>query len=393
MKIDLLYEMQMLKPWTERSEYECYWQAFEQALLADRVGFDTFWEVEHHFLSEFSHSSAPEVFLAALATRTERIRLGHGVTLLPYPFNHPIRVAERAAALDIMSDGRLEFGTGRSSLYEQEGFGIRFEESRDMWREALEVIPRMWTEDPFPGYQGRFFSIPERSILPKPIQKPHPPLWVAATSPETWRIAGELGIGALGLTLFLSVDEVAEQIRTYKQALQNVRPVGKAVNDQVGAFTIVHCAETQAKARENGGHDAALWYMKYAFQVLAARGREVQKIGPYEEFRRAHPIIGKVVDGTVTFEELDAEDMVIVGDPDHCIEKLERYRKAGIDRVLCLMQAGRIPHKAVLRSIELFGRYVIPALQGKKKREPARRPAGRKVGKAGSGAGRKSARR
>jgi alkanesulfonate monooxygenase SsuD/methylene tetrahydromethanopterin reductase-like flavin-dependent oxidoreductase (luciferase family) len=360
MKVDLLYEMEMLKPWHERSEYECYWQALAQIELADAVGFHTVWCVEHHFLNEFSHCSAPEVFLATVAARTHRIRVGHGVVLLPYPFNHPIRVAERAAVLDIMSRGRLEFGTGRSSLYEQEAFGIRFEDSRSMWREALEVIPRMWTQDPFPAYQGTHFRIPERSVLPKPIQKPHPPLWVAATSPESWQIAGELGIGALGLTLFLSVGEVAEQIRTYKRAVVRAQPVGAFVNDQVGAFTIVHCAESAEQARANGGHDAALWYMRYAFQVLAARGREAQRIGPYEEFRKAHPIISKVIDNTVTFEELDAEDMVIVGDPDKCVRKLEQYQAAGIDRVLCLMQAGRIPHERVMQSIRLFGEHVIP---------------------------------
>ena len=363
MKIDLLYEMEMLKPWHARSEYECYWQALAQIERADRMGFHTVWEVEHHFLTEFSHSSAPEVFLAAVAMRTQRIRIGHGVVLLPHLFNHPIRVAERAAALDIMSNGRLEFGTGRSSLYEQQAFGIEFEKSRGMWQEALEVIPRMWTEDPFPAYDGQFFSIPERSIIPKPVQKPHPPLWVAATSPETWQLAGKLGLGALGLTLFLSVDEVAEQIKIYKTAGRERTPVGKTVTDEVGAFTIVHCAETDAQAVENGAVDAAMWYLAYAFRVLAARGREAQKIGPYEEFRKAHPIIAKVVDGTVTFDDLDAEDMVIVGSPDKCVRKLEKYRRAGIDRVLCLMQAGRIPHDRVMQSINLFGEQVIPHLQ------------------------------
>ncbi|MFQ5668411.1 MAG: LLM class flavin-dependent oxidoreductase, partial [Candidatus Binatia bacterium] len=203
MKIDLLYEMEMLKPWQARSEYECYWQALAQAEVADAMGFDTFWEVEHHFLNEFSHSSAPEVFLAVVAARTQRMRIGHGVTLLPYPFNHPIRVAERAAALDIMSNGRLEFGTGRSSLFEQQAFGIKFEESRLMWQEALEVIPRMWTQDPFPAYEGKHFTIPERSILPKPIQTPHPPLWLAATTPESGAVAGRRGIGVLGVTVVL----------------------------------------------------------------------------------------------------------------------------------------------------------------------------------------------
>ena len=171
MKFDLLYELQAPKPHDERSEHRCYHQALEQIELADRLGFDTVWAVEHHFLTEFAHSSAPEVFLAAASQRTKRIRLGHGVVLLPHKFNHPIRVAERVAALDLLSDGRVEFGTGRSSQFEQAGFGVLPDESRDMWQESLEIIPRMWTEDPF-EHQGRFVQIPSRSILPKPLQKP-----------------------------------------------------------------------------------------------------------------------------------------------------------------------------------------------------------------------------
>src|SRR4030095_8377917 len=129
MKFDLLYELQTPKPHDELSEHRCYHQALEQIELADRMGFDTVWAVEHHFLTEFAHSSAPEVFLAAVSQRTKRIRIGHGVVLLPHKFNHPIRVAERAAALDILSNGRLEFGTGRSSQYEQAGFEIANQEA------------------------------------------------------------------------------------------------------------------------------------------------------------------------------------------------------------------------------------------------------------------------
>src|SRR5215472_16555651 len=144
MKFDLLYELQMPKPHDARSEYRCYHEALEQIVLADRLGFDTVWEVEHHFLTEFAHSSAPEVFLAAVAQRTERIRIGHGVVQIPYKFNHPVRVAERIAVLDIMSDGRVEFGTGRSTPFEQAGFEIDVEESRAMFEESLELIPRLW---------------------------------------------------------------------------------------------------------------------------------------------------------------------------------------------------------------------------------------------------------
>src|SRR5713226_9161263 len=160
MKIDLLYEMEMLRPWQPDSEYRTYWEAVEQIEAADRYGFDTVWEVEHHFLEEFSHSPAPEVFLSAIAQRTSRIRIGHGVTLLPLKFNHPIRVAERAAVLDIMSKGRLEFGTGRSSVMEQMGFEIDPTESREQWQEAVRAIPKMWMEEKF-SYTGRFFNVPE----------------------------------------------------------------------------------------------------------------------------------------------------------------------------------------------------------------------------------------
>src|SRR5499425_3521120 len=175
MKFDLLYELQTPKPHDERSEWRSYKEALEQIELADRVGFDTVWAVEHHFLTEFAHSSAPEVFLTAAAARTRRIRIGHGVVLLPHRFNHPIRVAERVAALDILSDGRVEFGTGRSSQYEQAGFEVDTELSREMWQESLEMIPRMWTEDPF-EFHGRFLNVPARSIVPKPLQDPHPPI-------------------------------------------------------------------------------------------------------------------------------------------------------------------------------------------------------------------------
>src|SRR5262249_20542160 len=192
MKFDLLYELQMPKPHDARSEWRCYHEALEQIVRADELGYDTVWEVEHHFLTEFAHSSAPEVFLAAVSQRTRRIRLGHGVTLLPHRFNHPIRVAERVAALDLLSNGRVEFGTGRSSQFEQAGFEIDTAESRDMWQESLEIIPRMWTESPF-EYAGKYVRIPARDVIPKPVQKPHPPIWAAATSPPTWELAGRDG--------------------------------------------------------------------------------------------------------------------------------------------------------------------------------------------------------
>jgi len=372
MKFDLLYELQMPKPHDERSEYRCYHEALEQIELADKLGYDTVWEVEHHFLTEFAHSSAPEVFLAAVSQRTKNIRIGHGVTLLPFKFNHPIRVAERVAALDLLSNGRVEFGTGRSSQYEQAGFEIETARSRAMWQESLEIIPRMWTESPF-EYAGKYVNIPPRDIIPKPLQKPHPPMWAAATSPATWELAGRNGIGILGLTIFVSVPQLAERVRAYRAALKQAKPVGKFVNDKVGAFTIVHVAETREEAIANGAADAAINYLLYAFRVLGGfadpSGKGMQReyadleiqSTPYRDLiAKEYPLIAKMQKGECTFEELDAEDMVIVGDVDHVIRKVERYKAAGLDHLLSLMQADRIPHPAVMKSIDLFAKHVMP---------------------------------
>jgi alkanesulfonate monooxygenase SsuD/methylene tetrahydromethanopterin reductase-like flavin-dependent oxidoreductase (luciferase family) len=376
MKIDLLYELQNPHPEKDGSEYENYWEAIEQIELADRMGFDTVWAVEHHFLTGFAHSSAPEVFLSAVAQRTERIRIGHGVVLLPSPFNHPIRVAERIGALDILSKGRVEFGTGRSSLYEQNGFEVPVEESRAMWQEAVEIIPKMWATNAF-SHHGRFWNVPERDIIPKPIQKPHPPMWMAATSPESWELAGRNGLGVLGLTIFVSVKQIAERIAVYREAVRGAVPVGASVHEEVGAFTVVHCAETQEQAIANGGTRAAVDYLTYAFKVFAggfkpgsdapdARPRDkagadaASTGGPYQDMIQAYPLLPKMMRGEVTYEDLDQEDMVIVGDVDKCIRKIERYQDVGVDRVLCLMQGGEIPHAAVMQSIELFGKHVIP---------------------------------
>ena len=186
----LIYEICRPEPFDGwASEAEIYWQALDQTVLADELGFDYVWAVEHHFLEGYSLSSAPEVFLSAVAQRTERIRVGHGVRLLPPPFNHPARSAEMAAVLDIMSHGRFDFGVGRS-ITDQElgGFKVDPAASRPMLDEVLPEIVRMWTSDPYPGFAGEWFTMPERQVLPKPLQDPHPPLWMACTqrARSTW---------------------------------------------------------------------------------------------------------------------------------------------------------------------------------------------------------------
>ncbi len=380
MKLDLLYELSCPKPWTEEKERQVYWDALDQIVLADEVGFGTIWEVEHHFLSEFSHSSAPEVFLSAVAQRTQQIRIGHGVVLLPNPFNYPVRVAERIAALDIMSRGRVEFGTGRSTWYEQAGFGVDPEQTRSMWEEALSIIPQMWATETF-SHEGEHFSIPQRNVLPKPIQKPHPPIWVAGTQPESFEIAGRHGIGMLALTIMVPIEETARRIALYKAAVANADPIGAFVNDRANCLTLVHCAESTQQAIDNGAPQAIAWYLRtLGLLFTPPEGGSEQAIISGIDFAQAAanvetasaPVleneatkaITEFHEGTINerqlFEALDSDDMVVMGDPEHCKQKLRHYEGIGANSVMCQVQIGNIPHEAIMQSIRLIGEHIIP---------------------------------
>ncbi len=357
MQFGLLYEIQVPKPWHARSEYDAYQQVVMQVQLAEALGFASCWTVEHHFLSEYSHCSAPEVLYGYLAAKTSRIRLGHGVTLLPFPYNHPIRIAERVATLDLLSNGRVEFGTGRSgTLIELEGFGIPPEETRARWEEALEMLPQMWMQETF-AYQGTYFQIPERTIVPKPLQKPHPPLWMAATSSESHEIAGSKGIGVLSLTTLLTPEDIVARIRRYREALQDAKPVGGALNGRVAILQLVHCAPTMAEARQNA-EAAIMWFHEqvFAFTRPFLRDDVPASYRYLQGFQR-------VDTRKITFDYLQENAMIVVGDPPYCIERLKPYAAAGVDLVLCLMQLYNIPHTKVLASIKLFGEHVMPYFQ------------------------------
>ena len=370
MKIDLMYELQMPRPWSSpTAESDCFWQAIEQIKLADELGFDTAWAVEHHFQTEYSHSSAPEVFLSAVAQHTKRIRIGHGVVLLPPPFNHPVRVAERVATLDILSRGRVEFGVGRSAMGEQKGFEIKSEESKEMMLEALAAIPKMWMQEKF-SWEGKYFRVPEREIVPKPVQKPHPPIWQASTSPDSWVLAGKNQIGALGLTILMGLDEMIQHMESYRTAYRTGTPIGGAPNGQIRIFTLAHCAETKQQAIDQGGNEAALMYINYVLHRLLRDELALEKAGvtgqrPYSQFLERYDYLKEVAAGNASASIFDEQNMIITGDPDTCIRKIEAYEAAGADGVLCMMQTGRIRHEHVMQSIELFGKYVLPHFKKK----------------------------
>src|SRR5687767_8903910 len=243
MQFGIFYEHQLPRPWDADSERQLIQDALEQVELADRLGFDVAWEVEHHFLEEYSHSSAPEVFLAAASQRTKDIRLGHGIVQTAPAYNHPARTAERIATLDLVSNGRVEFGSGESSSEaELGGFRIDPVMKRQQWKEGLEVALRCMTEVPFTGVDGEYVKMPPRNVVPKPVQKPHPPLWVACSRRDTIHMAAQHGIGALTFA-FIDPEEAAHWVNDYYTTLETEGvPVGKAVNANIACVTPFMCA-------------------------------------------------------------------------------------------------------------------------------------------------------
>jgi alkanesulfonate monooxygenase SsuD/methylene tetrahydromethanopterin reductase-like flavin-dependent oxidoreductase (luciferase family) len=366
MKLDLLYEIDVPKPWGKphpygqrEAEQKAYAEAIEQIKLGDRVGFETVWCVEHHFREGRSHSPSSEVVLGALSQATENIRLGFGVTLLPFGFIHPARVAEKVATVDVLSKGRVEWGTGRSTPMEQIAFGVDREKSRDDWKEAIEVVCGMWESEYFEYHSPRF-DFPRRMVTPKPVQDPHPPAWMAATSQGSSAVAGQLGLGLLSFAIMQPLQKMAEHIRDYRAAIQNPKPVTRVVNNRVAAYTLVHCADSFAQCEENGIWDSVWWWYKNLAEFT------LQWEFPHfsqEEKDQIFPLLRKHSEGDLDVQVFHQADMIIVGDPDQCLEKMIRYSELGVDQLICYSQFGSLPHEAIMRSIELCGTKLIPELE------------------------------
>jgi alkanesulfonate monooxygenase SsuD/methylene tetrahydromethanopterin reductase-like flavin-dependent oxidoreductase (luciferase family) len=361
----LFYEIPVARPWGRDSEHRAYKDVLEQAVLGDAVGFHAFWTVEHHFLEEFSHCSNPEVLYGAVAARTTNLRIGYGVRLAPKPYNHPVRSAESAAVLDLLSDGRVDFGTGRSSTrLELEGFGIHPDETREMWQEAVEHIIGCWTHDEY-EFAGKHWSMPRRRVLPKPIQAPHPPVFGATGSDSGHQLMGELGIGLCSFSVGVPPEDVKRRIDIYRKAVAAcTRPLGAAINDQTAAFTMVNCAPTRAESYEIS-RDNFVWYTKRSAELItsvAAWLEEMQReLGTYQYLGDVQKLVKQGMHDLVNFDYLKDCNAVIVGDPDEVIERCRAYEAAGVDLLLCLMNPYAVPHEKVMQSIELMGKYVIPA--------------------------------
>ncbi|MCY0992912.1 LLM class flavin-dependent oxidoreductase [Nannocystis sp. ILAH1] len=394
MKLDIFTEIQDPRPWTPDHEHRRIMEALEQAKLADEMGYGTWWQVEHHGGEEFSLSSAPEILLTAISQHTKNIRLGHSAALAPYRFNHPIRIAERAAFLDHLSNGRVELGLARSTIPEWRTFNIAADEARDQMQQAFEMIPKMWTQERF-SWKSQYFDIKDVPIVPKPLQKPHPALWQACSSPASFEQAGRNGVGALGVTLWAPPEQVKAWIDLYRKAIAECKkPVGEFINDKVAFFTFVHCADTDEEAMRNGAATAAAWYTNRSFTFFEAKEQFLQVAAEQERrlkdpagsallgqflndekarsdgrVNRAQIVIGRIMQGEEVspeevYDALAEQDSLIVGSPETCLRKMQVYADLGIDRLMCFQQVGQLPHDKVMKSIRLIGE-LIPKLEGK----------------------------
>ncbi len=327
------------------------------------------WEVEHHFLEEYSHSSAPEVFLAAASQHTKRIRLGHGIVQAPGAVNHPARIAERVATLDLVSDGRVEFGTGEaSSAAELGGFGVQREAKRAMWEETLDAVTRMFVEEPFAGYQGQFLTMPPRNVVPKPLQKPHPPLWVACSRRETIHLAARSGIGALSFS-FAEPEDAAHWVAEYYDLIASPEcmPRGFAVNPNVAVVLPMMLHPDEQTAIERGidgahffgyslGHFYGGTHLVGGTDLWQSFGENREEQGFSREIvsASAAPLAVRLLQAGL------GSLRGAIGTPAQVTDLIARYEAAGVDQVMFVMQAGKNRHEHICESIELFASQVLP---------------------------------
>lgn len=352
-QFSLLLELQIAHP-TPAAERQLFHDTVAQAVLAEELGYHCLWAVEHHGLYEYSHSSAPEVMLAYIAARTSRIRLGHAVTLTPHRYNHPIRVAERVAVLDILSNGRVNWGSGKSaSRNEQTTFEIDREALDGQWREALEMIPRMWGSDVF-EWSGTHYHVPPTRIVPKPVQRPHPPIYAACSRMESVVLAGSLGVGSLNFSA--GTDEyLANKVRTYREAIAAAATSGRRKNDWFACTPTALVLDDDREACAYGFRGARFFAEGLSTYFLAPSRIE----GELDIAR--DPLSDSELGEAMAARSRAGSSLVsVVGDPAAAREAVSRFAAAGVDELILVMQMGTVPQEVVLRSMRTFADQVMP---------------------------------
>jgi alkanesulfonate monooxygenase SsuD/methylene tetrahydromethanopterin reductase-like flavin-dependent oxidoreductase (luciferase family) len=348
MKFGMMHELQIPKPWDDDSEYRMVQEATEQIVLADRIGLDHAWAVEHHFLEEYSHCSASDVFLASLAAKTKRIRLGFGIRQVIPNYNHPSRTAEAVAMLDLVSDGRVDLGIGEGATrLELHAFGIDARRKQALSLEAAEQIANMMVMEPYPGFEGEGFSMPCRNVLPKPRQKPHPPMWMACTNSKTIEVAARNGLGVLAFS-FVDPEQASHWVDVYYSIIKSEQcvPLGHTVNANIAmvAGFSIHPDAQEAQRRGIDGFQ----FFRYAVNALVAsesRPGRSRLWEEYSELRGPH---------------LPSFEAPGIGTPEDYCKLAMGFRDAGVDQVVLLQQGGKNRHDHICESLELFGAEVLP---------------------------------
>ncbi len=325
----------------------------ELMVAGEDLGFDSVWPAEHHF-SEYGFCGSVQVSLAAVAARTSKIRLGTGVVVLP--FHHPVRVAEDFAFLDQMSGGRIDFGVGRGyQPREFKGFGVKQEDSREIFDESINLIQKCWTEDSV-TFQGKHFQVEDLTVRPKPLQKPHPPIYMACLQPDTFEIVGRYGFNLLLSSSFgLSAERAKEGLANYREARRQAGfdPDG----GQVAFLLKVYPGKTMEQARAEF-RDPVTWFYRTIAKYVAPPASE-SAVASYEAY-----VESRKVAETVEFEDLVDGPAIVCGDVDHCIEKLSRLtREFGFNELLCWTRIGGLENKKVLAAMELLGGEVLPGVR------------------------------
>ncbi|MFP6641724.1 MAG: LLM class flavin-dependent oxidoreductase [Myxococcota bacterium] len=366
MKFSMIFEAQILDT-SRKREFEIMHEGVEQAVLGEEVGFDAIWAVEHHCLKWYAHMSAPETFLAFVAAKTSRIRIGHGVVCLPHRMNHPIKVAERIGMLDILSDGRVDFGIGKGGTDQEAGaFQTELEDIPVELEESARIIPKMWSEEEF-SYQSERLNIPPRPILPKPRQDPHPPMYLACTRETTLNQAGEWGLGALCLG-FGGPDDVAQKNDVYRAAVKRRTP-----ESQIPDFPTVHLAALcPAVVLDDGLEARKIGHRGQRF--FGESIRHWYQDGPEPSLHQGEDDAEAMVRGGEELVAFLHEEKIEVGseatglfNPNHAygtvsdaIGYCERLAEAGADEIMFLVQMGGIPQEVALETIRKLGKEVIP---------------------------------
>ena len=397
MKFGLLYEAQRPYQGNDVDWNSLYKETLDQCELADQVGFDNLWFVEHHFLMGISGSPCPEVLIGALSQRTRNIRIGFGVSILPN--HHPIRVAERVAMVDQLTDGRVEFGTGRSNAYEQMGQGIDPRETRERWDEALSMIPQIWQSDEF-SWEGKFWNVPPRRVLPRTFQKPHPRIYLACTQTESFRLAAKKGIGVLSSSSY-AVDILSDHVKVYRDAIKDAEPVGAFVNEFWGNNVHALCGKDDQEAKELCAQSMKTFFgpdKPYIQGRISAYEELLEAWGGVPDHLKADfgrwlrqsdeahqeqasqagislgsgPGAARAAIAQLDANILSDRGVIIAGNPESCIKIVKMYEDIGVDQVIMIMQTETVPHERVMESLELFGRQVIPAFRKTEKTVAAR---------------------